>query len=182
MQPLRNRIVLIGFKHVGKSVIGKSLAKKLHVPFLDLDQKIESLYEEKFTKKCTCRQIMQQNGEKFFRFFEMKALSQIEELQPSIISLGGGTPLYADNQRIIKSCIWVHITAPRGIVFERILMSGQPAFFNPEEDLLESFNRLWDERERIYEKVRDFLIENNGSVNDAVNKITMKLHLEELSP
>ena len=66
MQPLNNHIVLIGFKHTGKSVIGESLAKKLHVPFIDLDQKIEFLYENKFNKKCTCRQIMQQNGKQFF--------------------------------------------------------------------------------------------------------------------
>ncbi len=179
MQSLRNHIVLIGFKHVGKSVIGKDLAKKLHVPFIDLDRKIEILYENKFSKKSTCRQIMQQNGEKFFRYLEMNALSEIINFQPSIVSLGGGTPLTAENQRIIKSCIVVHITAPRGIVFERILMSGQPAFFNPEEELLESFNRLWNEREKIYKEIKDFSIENNDSVDAAVSKITKKLNLEE---
>lgn len=178
MQALRNHIVLIGFKHAGKSVIGKELAKKLHVPFIDLDQKIEILYENKFSKKSTCRQIMQQNGEKFFRYLEMNALSEVIDFQPSIISLGGGTPLAAENQRIIKLCIVIHITAPRGIVFERILMSGQPAFFNPEEDLLESFNRLWDEREIIYEEIKSFLIENSGSVDEAVSKIIKKLNLE----
>ncbi len=179
MQALHNHIVLIGFKHAGKSVIGKSLAKKLHVPFIDLDQKIEILYENKFSKKSNCREIMQQQGENFFRILERDALSQLIDCQPSIISLGGGTPLSATNQRLIKSCVLVHITAPRGVVFERILMSGQPAFFNPEEDLLESFNRLWDEREIIYEKIKDFSIENNCSVSEAVRKIINKLNLAE---
>jgi shikimate kinase len=179
MQSLRNHIVLIGFKHVGKSVIGKNLAKKLHVPFIDLDQKIEILYENKFNKKMSCRQIMEQEGEKFFRYLEMNALSEVIDFKPSIVSLGGGTPLTAENQRIIKSCIVVHITASRGIVFERILMSGLPAFFNPEEDLLKSFNRLWDEREKIYEEIKDFSIENGDSIDNAVSQITKKLNLEE---
>ena len=156
-------------------MIGKSLAKKLCVPFIDLDQKIEILYEKQFSKKSTCRQIMQENGEKFFRDLEMNALSDVIEAQPSIISLGGGTPLAAENQKMLKSCIVVHITAPREIVFERIRMSGQPAFFNPKEDLLDSFNTLWNEREKIYEKIKSFMIENNGSVDEAVSKITKKL-------
>lgn len=177
MQLLHNHIVLIGFKHTGKSVIGKNLAKALHVSFIDLDLEIENLYEKRNGIKLTCRQIMQQNGEKYFRLLELNTLSKIADYKPSIISVGGGTPLHAENQRIIKSCIIIQITAPRGIVFERILMSGQPAFFNPEVTLLESFNQLWDEREKVYEHVKDFSIENNGTVDNAANKIIAKLNL-----
>lgn len=181
MQSLPNHIVLIGFKHVGKSVIGKSLSKTLHVPFVDLDRKIEVLYEDKFNKKRTCRQIMQENGEIFFRHLETDALTEVIDFQPSIISLGGGTPLTAENQSIIHSCTLVHLTAPRGIVFERILMSGLPAFFTPGEDLLESFNRLWNEREKIYEEIKTFSIENSGSIDTTASKIIEKLNLEEQS-
>ena len=179
MQSLHNHIILMGFKHVGKSVIGKNLSEKLKVPFIDLDHTIEMLYENTYSKKNTCRQIMQKHGEKFFRYLEMNALSETLDVKPSIISLGGGTPLIVENQKMIQPCILVHVTAPRGIVFERILMSGMPAFFNPGEDMLKSFNRLWEEREKNYKEITDILIENRGSVDDAVRKITKKLNLDE---
>jgi shikimate kinase len=179
MQTLKKSIVLIGFKHTGKSIIGKSLAKKMHVPFIDLDRKIESLYEDKFHKKRTCRQIMEENGESYFCNLEHQALSKAMNSQACILSLGGATSLYAVNQAIIKSNLIIHITAEKGIVFERICMSGRPAFFNPEENFLESFNRLWDEREKIYQKIRDFFILNNDSVDSAVQQIINTLTLKE---
>lgn len=181
MQSLCNHVILIGFKHVGKSVIGEQLAKKLHVSFVDLDKNIELLYEKKFNKKNTYRQILQTQGEVLFRQLEMQALSDVMSLGPCILSLGGGTPLCTENQRIIQSCktsVLIHVTAPRGVVFERILMSGRPAFFNSDEDLLAGFNRLWDEREKIYEKLRKFSVENDGSVDDCVKKIATKLGLD----
>lgn len=179
MQALRNHIVLIGFKHVGKSAIGKSLSEKLSVQHIDLDHALEELFENRFNRKCTCRDIMQENGEEFFRDLEKEALAQVMISKPSILSLGGGTPLYVDKQKIIKTCTIIHVTAPRGIVYERILMSGLPAFFNPEEDFLHSFNRLWDERIKIYNELQDYLIDNNGTLDDAVNEIIKMIKLKE---
>jgi shikimate kinase len=179
MQPLRNHIVLIGFKHVGKSVIGESLARRLNSPFIDLDNQIELLYEKKLGEKLTCRQIMKNVGQDYFRCLEVNALCQIIDSKPSVISLGGGAVLHPESQRLIKSCILIHITAPRGIVFERILMSGRPAFFIPGEDLLESFNRLWDERKKIFESIYDYLIVNNRTVDAAVDEIVNKVRLGE---
>lgn len=178
MQSINNHIVLIGFKHVGKSVIGEHLARKLNCHFIDMDQQIELMYERKFNEKSSCRQIMLDNGQDFFRSLEVNALRQIIIGKPSIISLGGGTALHPESQRLIKSSILVHITAPRGIVFERIRMSGRPAFFKQGEDLLESFNRLWDERKKIFEDIQDYLVINDGSVENAVDKIASKLNIE----
>lgn len=179
MQPLLKHIVLIGFKHAGKSVIGASLAKELHLRFIDLDKKIEALYEDKTKKDMTCRAIMQIEGEKFFRQLEIEALSQVVKSEPSVISLGGGTPLYEENQRILKSCILIHITAPKGVIYERILMSGRPAFVKPGEDLFATFNQLWNERIRIYERLENFSICNDSSIQDSVEKITKKLTADE---
>lgn len=178
MQPLHNHIVLIGFKHVGKSAIGKNLSEKLSVPFIDLDQAIEASYENHFQTKTSCRQIMQDKGESFFRHFETDVLADILNLQPSIISLGGGTPLSLENQKMIESSLLIHITAPKGVVYERILMSGLPAFFNPKEDLLKSFNVLWETRVAVYKKIAGFTIKNNSTVQDASADIIKTLRLD----
>lgn len=84
-------IILIGFKNVGKTIIGKELAIKLQKTFIDLDQKIEVLYENLFQYKRNCRQIVAEHGLHYFRKLEHKVLNQIINLQPSVISLCGGS-------------------------------------------------------------------------------------------
>lgn len=175
MELLRSSIILIGFKHTGKSMMGKSLANKLNLPFFDLDQRIELIYENQFKEKRTCRQIMQKNGEDFFRDLESRALSEVVNIKPSVISLGGGAPLQPDNQKKMESGIIVHITAPKEIVFERICATGLPAFFNSERDMLESFNQMWDDRDKIYKKIKHFSVINAGDLDNAVLLLIEKL-------
>lgn len=170
-------VVLLGFKNVGKSVIGKALALRLHRPFIDLDQYLEHAFAQKTQSKLPCRQIMQQHGETFFRDLEKSTLQNAMHLTPAVISLGGGTPLPLENQTLLAQQILVHIRAPKNIVFERIMVKGRPAFFNDQENPLDTFQRLWDEREYIYRTLATFFIENDGSVDAAVEQIIKKLLL-----
>ncbi|MCE3239108.1 MAG: aROK [Gammaproteobacteria bacterium] len=176
MSSLPNHIVLMGFKHVGKSIIGKNLARRLNRLFIDLDHQIELAYENKFNKKYNCRQIMQKVGQDNFRCLEVNVLRQMIDLKPSVISLGGGTVLHPENRKLIQSCLVVYITAPRDVVFERILMGGRPAFLNPEKDLLQSFNQLWNERKIVFESIQNYSIMNDTTVENAVDEILKKLN------
>lgn len=167
--PLLNRhIILIGFKHVGKSTIGKRLAESIQAPYVDLDKKIEKVYEDSFNKKYSCRQIVQTHGEIFFRDLEKTVLTEIIECKPFVISLGGGTSPTLINR---LSCLFIHITAPREIVLERIHKNGIPAFFDPDKNAVEFFNQLWDERISAYNAIQDVSIENNDSIDAAISKI-----------
>ena len=176
MKPLNKHIILIGFKNVGKSAIGKNLARSLNKPFIDLDVQIKMHYEQLSGKKLNCRQIMEITGETAFRQLETEALQKVVlSEEPAVISLGGGTVSAEENQALVKAHIVIHVTAPRGIVFERIMMGGRPAFFDINEDIIESFNRLFNQREKIYEKLHDIAILNNGSIDMAVNNIMERL-------
>lgn len=174
MKPLNNHIIIIGFKSVGKSVIGRALASKLHKNFIDLDVQIEQLYKQNYHQHLTCRQIMKKHGQDFFRELEHQALLQNITSAPAVISLGGGAPLKQENQELMKTHMIIHVIAPRGTVFERIMMHGRPAYFSEHEDPLVTFNRLWDEREIIYKKLATFSIENKGSIEQAVDQILDK--------
>lgn len=175
MLPLRNQIILMGFKHVGKSILGQRLAYLCQVPFVDLDDRVVSLYAEKCRKFMTPRSILQEEGETFFRELESHVLALVVSSVPSVLSLGGGTPLCVENQNKMKHAIKVHIQAPRDVVFERILSGGCPGFFNPAKTEWENFCRLWDERDKIYRKISDFSILNDGSVDDAVNELLKRV-------
>ena len=169
-------IILMGFKHVGKTLIGKQLAVVLNKNLIDLDNEIEKHYEEQHANRLTCRQIMQVHGESFYRTLEQVVLEKILQLPASVIALGGGTLMNAGNQEQIKSHCLLHIIAPRGIVFERIMVSGRPAFFDPDADPYETFSRLWEERGAIYKKLASCTIDNNASIDHAVKQA--KTYLE----
>ena len=87
-----NSIFLLGYMGCGKSTIGKSLAQKLNIPFIDLDEVIENQENE------SIKAIFDKKGELYFRIAERQALQQlIAQDTPAVISLGGGTPCYFEN-------------------------------------------------------------------------------------
>ena len=78
----------------GKSTIGKSLANRLNIPFIDLYQFIENQEND------SIRTIFEKKGELYFRKAERQALQcLIARESPAVISLGGGTPCYFDNMK-----------------------------------------------------------------------------------
>lgn len=82
----------------GKSVVAKQLAKKLNLPLIDIDDQI-ALIENK-----TVPEIFESNGELYFRKRENQVLQDVLEDPASLlISLGGGTPCYANNLEMILS-------------------------------------------------------------------------------
>lgn len=161
-------IILIGFKHVGKTVIGKQLATSLQKDFIDLDKEIENRYEKQHAQALTCREIMKLQGESYYRNQEQEVLQEILQLPSAVIALGGGTLMDASNQEKVASHLLLHVVAPRGIVFERIMVAGRPAFFDPNEDPYASFSRLWDKRCTIYTKLTSCIVDNNASIEQAV--------------
>jgi len=178
--PQSKHIILLGFKHVGKTAIGKQLAKMLEKKFIDVDNEIEKNYEKKYFTHLTCRQIMQAQGEAYFRELEAETLKQVLQLPEAVISLGGGTAFPEPNQLLIKHHILLHIMAPSGIVFERIMVEGQPAFFEEKEDPYESFSRLWDERNAIYKKLTSYTVNNNTTVDNAVDEAIEQLQKQRV--
>ena len=94
--------------------------------------------------------------------------------------MGGGTPIRESNRELIKSHNILLIQAPKGIVFERIMVNGRPAFFSPEETPLASFNKLWEEREQVYNSLAKFSIVNDGTLEQAVEKIINNFLLKKL--
>lgn len=90
------RVFLIGYMGVGKTTIGKKLAKSLSLIFIDLDQFISS------KKGMPIAEIIHQNGEEYFRLLEKKYLLELCEKNDVLISTGGGTPCFFDNMEVIN--------------------------------------------------------------------------------
>ena len=84
-------IILIGYMCVGKTTIGKELAKRRGQMFYDLDWYIE----ERFRKRVP--QIFAEEGEEAFRKKERNMLHEGAEFENVVVSCGGGTPCFFDN-------------------------------------------------------------------------------------
>lgn len=169
-------IILVGFKHVGKSAVGKALARESDLPFLDVDALIEITQEEKIGKKETCAEIVMNHGEVHFRDLEHTALKKaLENDKMSVITGGGGVAMKESNQKLMSGHIVINLTAPKGGIFERIMMNGRPSFFPADVEPFDFFQELWDARDPVYRELAVCTIENTGSVRDAVLEIKARL-------
>lgn len=169
-------LVLIGFKNVGKSSVGKLLAKQLELPFVDSDTIVQELHRAKTGAALSCREIMKNHGADYFRELEHEALAQVLSVNPpAVIAVGGGAPMQEKNQALLARHCNIHLTAPKGMVFERIMLNGWPAFFPREVDPYISFQKIWNERHPVYQKLAEITVDNGKSLEETVATLITQL-------
>ncbi|KRP26641.1 MAG: shikimate kinase [Cryomorphaceae bacterium BACL22 MAG-120619-bin32] len=164
-------IILLGYMASGKSTIGKQLSKKLGIPFLDLDTYI---YEK---ENKSVSEIFLQNGEIYFRKKEHEYLREVlENQQDFILSLGGGTPCYANNIELIlnKNSISIYLKASIQTLSNRLLKNKnlRPLVAFLEDDQVPEFiaKHLF-ERRFFYEQARKVVVIDQKSVSEIVDEI-----------
>lgn len=159
-------IILIGFMGSGKSTIGKILAEKLELNWMDMDIEIEN-QENK-----TIEEIFNDNGEDYFRHLETEQLKKLINKENNVLSTGGGVVLKEENRIILKEIgrvIFLHADCEQIInnlkeSSDRPLLKGN----NPEEKIV----RLLDERESTYLNTADIIIQTTGkTVENIVDEI-----------
>jgi len=110
-----NHIFLYGPPGAGKSSVGKALAEKLCLPFIDLDLEIEKSASK------TISTIINEQGESAFRDLETAALKRAVSASPRVIALGGGALLHHENRAFAESNgKIVLLTAELNILLERL--------------------------------------------------------------
>ena len=161
-------LILFGYKSSGKSFFGKLLAQDLECRFIDTDQLVEQLYKEEFQEEYNCRQISMKIGEAGFRNLEERVIDHLKEVANTIIALGGGAVLNPINcLKLEKLGRLVYLEADKETIKHRIFSTGIPSFLDP-KDPEKSFERMYEERKPIYEKVSSFKIKIHGKTNQQV--------------
>jgi shikimate kinase len=141
---------LIGFMGSGKTTIGKKLAAKLGVGFIDLDAAIEEI------EGMYIRDIIETKGESYFRKVESDTLRRLD-LVDKVISTGGGTPCFFDNMIWMKSKgRVVYIELDEAALFSRLKTTNlehRPLLKGLDDEGLKQFihNKL-TERKAYYEQ------------------------------
>ena len=80
----RRSIVLVGMMGVGKSSVGRRLAARLSIPFIDADSEIEK------AAGMTIPEIFARHGEPYFRGGEARVIARLLESGPQVLATGGG--------------------------------------------------------------------------------------------
>jgi len=147
------RVFLVGFMASGKSTVGKKLANRLGLPFVDLD----ALIEEKYN--ATIRSIIYNEGQDVFREKERDALDfVINEYKSAVISTGGGTPYYFNNmEKMQKSGETIYIEVDIPTLVDRLLNSkkDRPLIWGKSKaDLTVYAKELFERRQELYNKAK----------------------------
>ena len=168
-------IVLTGFMGTGKSKIGKRLAERLGMSYLDTDELIEE------REKDSVPAIFKKKGEEYFRRLETKVVKEVALLDNSVISTGGGVVLKEGNIRLLKkNALIVCLFASPEVILKRT--EG-----NENRPLLEMNNQkkrieeLLTFRKPYYEKA-DFRVDTSALDSEGVvEEIIEFLEKEEIS-
>lgn len=108
-------IVLVGLMGVGKSTVGRRLAARLDLPFVDADHEIES------AAGMTVTEIFDRFGEPYFRDGERRVIARLMDGTPKVIATGGGAFVNDDTRALIldqATAIWLN--AHPDILAERV--------------------------------------------------------------
>ena len=143
-------IVLIGPMGVGKSTVGKKLAKALKIPFCDTDALIVDEHG-------SIEEIFRSKGEEAFRILEHDALARALR-SPGIVATGGGAVLLSESQDLLKAATVIYLSTDGKHMGSRLRKSNRPLIKNG----LEDWRRIYESRKPIYKKVSDIEINTSG--------------------
>jgi shikimate kinase len=165
------KIYLIGLPGCGKSTLGKQLAQKLNIPFIDLDAEIEK------NERMSIKEIFKLRGENTFRRVESQLLRKISgEDEEFVMATGGGAPVFFDNIEVMnKLGITIFLDVPAREIANRILKSNKEerpllARLAPDE-LKDQIEFLRSHRIHFYNQALHTISADAISVEDVLIKL-----------
>lgn len=156
-------IFLCGFMGCGKSTIGKLLASKLNLEFIDADTYIEQ------SAGMNIPDIFRLKGEQHFRELEYECCKELAQRKNCIVATGGGMLTFARCWNAIKECgIVIYLDPSFQVCYQRIKNSNRPLVVsNSKEELC----KLYQKRHSLYRSHSHFALNNQQSPGEMVENI-----------
>jgi shikimate kinase len=155
-------IVLVGMMGVGKSSIGRRLAARLGVPFVDADAEIEK------AAGMSIADIFAQHGEAYFRSGEARVIARLLDSGPQVLASGGGAVMNADTRGAIKAkgvSIW--LKAEIDVLLRRVAKRKAERPMLHTDDPSETLRQLLIAREPVYAQA-DLTVQSHEGPHDAI--------------
>ena len=161
-----NQIYLVGSMGSGKSTVGRLLAKKMGLPYFDLDKLIEN------QEKMSITDIFQKYNEKYFRDLESVTLKQYSEESNFVISTGGGCVLRDQNLCILREGLVIYLKISIETQFERVKnRTHRPLLNNLTKDTLVQLDK---ERGPLYSDISNIEVDVSNLNKEDVLSIIIK--------
>jgi len=158
-------IILVGFMGTGKTSIGRELAKRRGMEFIDLDDVIEEREHMKIAD------IFKEKGEPYFRQAEREAVRDVCGRKNLIVAAGGGAVLKQENVGDFASCgIVVCLEARPEIIVQRTSGHAHRPLLNVAQPI-KKIRELLEKRKSHYDKIADHIDTSDMSLEEAVEKI-----------
>lgn len=168
---MQKKIILLGYMGSGKSIIASKLSNILQKKHLDLDSLIEK------EQNLSINSIFKSKGEIYFRKQEHDVFKRlIESNDEFVLSLGGGTPCYANNHLLLKndSVVSIYLKTSVEELHWRLKKgkSSRPIIAEMGENDLKEFiaKHLFD-RSYYYHQAKHIIYTDNKSIEDVVEEI-----------
>ena len=162
---MKKNLVLLGMMGVGKTTLGKLVAKNQGLEFIDTDANIEN------KNSMTINEIFEQKGENFFRLEEKKEILNSLSKQDCVIALGGGAFMNKTiRESVLKNAISVWLDIDLKILNQRLK-------WNQKRPLLKKYNNqkklneLYEQRKNIYQLANHKIVCDKLNKEDIVNRI-----------
>lgn len=170
----RKSIALIGFMGTGKTTVGRVVAEKMGMEFIEMDSLIERM-----TGKPVPR-IFEQDGEPRFRELEVEVTRQVSAQNGVIVSCGGGVALNKINVDCLKrgGALLVLLTASPETICRRLENDGERPLLKV-ADPMARIRELLSAREPFYEQAADVAIDTTGLGADDVAAKIVEIAKEE---
>ncbi len=154
-------ITLVGLMGAGKSTVGRRLATRLELPFVDADSEIEA------AAGCTIPEIFERHGEAEFRAGERRVIARLLRGRPKVLATGGGAFMDPDTRQRIKSrAVSVWLRADIELLMARVARRDNRPLLK-QGDPRQIMERLMAERYPVYAEA-DITVESNEGPHDAI--------------
>ena len=164
-------IVLVGLMGVGKSTVGRRLASRLGLPFVDSDTAIEE------AAGATTAELFERYGEQDFRDGERRLVARLIDGEVRVIATGGGAFVDPDTRRLLNErAITVWLDAPVEVLAERTGRNNRrPLLREGDGDRTATLARLAAERRAFYAEAQIHVRSSEGAHAAVVDAIIAKL-------
>jgi shikimate kinase len=157
----RRSVVLVGMMGAGKSSIGRRVALRLGVPFVDADAEIEK------AAQMTIPEIFAERGEAEFRAGEARVIARLLESGPQVLATGGGAFMNADTRALIADKgIAVWLKAEFEVLMKRIRRRHDRPLLKT-EDPGATLRKLMVERDPVY-GLADITVQSREAPHDRI--------------
>lgn len=154
-------LVMVGLMGCGKSSVGRRLAARLDVPFVDADDEIE------LSAQKTIPEIFADHGETYFRDGERRVIRRLLDNGPQVLATGGGAYMNAETRATIRSkgiAIWLR--AELGVLMRRVMKRDNRPLLKV-DDPEATMRALMDQRYPVYAEA-EIVIESRDVAHEMI--------------